>query len=92
MLDDAEKKGHSHIISWNTDGKSFVIKQCHNNDSGSVLLPILKMYFRQTKYRSFLRQLQGYSFFRETRGEYKGKCSHSLFVRGRRSLCLEMKR
>ena len=62
MLDDADKKNgqYSHIISWCLDGKSFMIKQ-PGEDTPFVNI-ILKKYFRQTKYKSFLRQLQGYCF------------------------------
>ena len=62
MLDDADKKNgqYSHIISWCVDGKSFMIKQ-PGEDTPFVNI-ILKKYFRQTKYKSFLRQLQGYCF------------------------------
>ena len=62
MLDDADKKNgqYSHMISWCVDGKSFMIKQ-PGEDTPFVNI-ILKKYFRQTKYKSFLRQLQGYCF------------------------------
>ena len=86
MLDEAEEKGHSHVISWCPDGKSFRI----HNPQG--MLPILSEYFRQTKYKSLLRQLQGYDFKRVTSGEDKGNVSHCLFLRGARHLCSQMKR
>ena len=87
ILDDAEAKGHHNILSWNVDGKSFTIHQ-----SGLVLVPIIGLYFRQTKYKSFLRQLQGYEFTRITRGAHKGRCSHPEFQRGLRSKSKQMKR
>jgi len=86
MLDDAQRKGHSHVVSWCTDGTSFKI-----HDPGAMV-PILKNYFRQTKFKSLLRQLQGYEFKRVTNGEHKGKVSHPKFVRGKRSECMKMKR
>ena len=86
MLDEAEEKGHSHIVSWLEDGKSFRIHKPNE------MVPILARFFRQTKYKSLLRQLQGYGFKRVTRGENKGNVSHHLFVRGNRALCMQMKR
>lgn len=86
LLDDAESKGHSNVISWCPDGKSFRIHDPR------AMLPVLAHYFRQTKYKSLLRQLQGYSFKRVTSGEEKGNVSHPLFVRGERHLCMQMKR
>jgi hypothetical protein len=86
MLDEAEKNGFHHAVGWLPGGKSFGI---HNPDA---LVPILKLYFKQTKYKSFLRQLQNYGFHRVVRGPKQGICSHEFFVKGRRSLCLKMKR
>jgi len=54
MLEEAEAKGHSHIVSWIQGGRSFRIHQ------EKMMIPILKSYFCQTKYKSFLRQLQTY--------------------------------
>jgi hypothetical protein len=86
MLDEAEKNGFHHAVGWLPGGKSFGI---HDPDA---LVPILKLYFKQTKYKSFLRQLQNYGFHRVVRGPKQGICSHEFFVKGRRSLCLKMKR
>lgn len=86
LLNDAEQLGHSHVICWCPDGQSFRI-----NDP-KALVPILHKYFRQTKYKSLLRQLQGYNFKRVTGGINKGYVSHPLFRRGMRSMCSQMKR
>lgn len=86
MLDDAEESNHSHIISWCADGKSFRIHQ------PNAMVTVLTQYFRQTKYKSLLRQLQGYDFKRVTSGSEKGNVSHPLFQRGQRDLCKDMKR
>ena len=95
MLDSAEEKGYSHIISWCTDsngtdsdsnGKAFKV-----HDPASMI-PILQTTFRQTKYKSFLRQLQSYGFERISRGDENGTVSHPNFQRGKRELCLQMKR
>ena len=86
MLDEAEERDHGHVISWCADGKSFRIHQPNE------MVTVLRQYFRQTKYKSLLRQLQGYDFKRVTSGSQKGNVSHPLFQRGRRDLCKDMKR
>ena len=86
LLDNVAKDGNHHIISWNKCGRSFHIHLPNE------MVGILKLYFRQTKYKSFLRQLQGYGFKRVTQGANKGDVSHPMFVRGQRSLCQQMQR
>ena len=86
MLDDAERSGHAHILSWCKDGDSFKIHK------PVKLIDVLQKYFRQSKFKSFLRQLQGYNFKRITRGKDQGVVSHPLFIRGRRSMSTYMKR
>lgn len=86
LLDEADKAGHGHIVSWCSQGQSFKI---HDQEA---IVPLLAKYFRQTKFKSFLRQLQSYGFNRTTRGVDKGVVSHPYFVRGRRSLCFRMTR
>jgi hypothetical protein len=87
ILDQAEKEGYQHIVSWLPEGNGF---QIHDADA---MLPILQKYgFNQSRWKSFLRQLQNYGFRREIRGPNKGKCTHDLFVKGRRELCQNMRR
>ena len=86
MLDDAERSDHAHIVSWCPEGDSFKIHKPHK------LISVLQKYFRQSKFKSFLRQLQGYNFKRITRGKDQGVVSHPLFLRGRRSVSTLMRR
>jgi hypothetical protein len=86
MLDDAERSGHADIVSWCHGGESFKIHK------PPKLINVLQKYFRQSKFKSFLRQLQGYNFKRITRGNDQGVVSHPLFLRGRRSLSTLMRR
>ena len=86
MLDDAERSGHAHIVSWCSGGESFKIHK------PNLLINVLQKYFRQSKFKSFLRQLQGYNFKRITRGKDQGVVSHPLFLRGRRSVSTLMRR
>ena len=86
MLDDADREGHSSIVSWCAGGNSFRIHQ------PKQMITVLQRYFRQSKFKSFLRQLQGYNFNRITKGKDQGIVSHPMFIRGRRSVCALMKR
>jgi len=86
MLDQADEQNNSHIISWCPDGRSFRIHQ------PGAMVSILTQYFRQTKYKSLLRQLQGYDFKRVTSGNNKGNVSHPMFERGKKHISLQMKR
>ena len=87
MLEHAEERGYSHIFSWMPDGKSFKVhlSGARCTTSEGVIVKVLKSNnFQQTKFRSFLRQLNQYGFERTQRG--KGEFRHEFFVRGRRDL------
>jgi hypothetical protein len=83
MLENAEKEGYDHLIRWSSDGKSFKIQDSWNH---KAILAILKQNFNQTRFKSFLRQLQVYGFERQFKGQSQGECSHPMFVRGRKEL------
>ena len=51
MLEQTEKKGMDHIVSWMPSGKSFKV---HKQDEFSDV--IMNVYFQQTKFKSFQRQ------------------------------------
>lgn len=86
MLDEAERGGYQHVVSWLPGGKSFKI----HDPNG--LVPLLNLHFNQTKYKSFLRQLQNYGIKRIIRGTNKGICTHEFLQKGRMDLCLKMQR
>ena len=88
MLENAERDGYSDIISWMPDGKSFKIHVDGSNDEDDekAMVIILKETFNQTRFKSFLRQLQLYGFERIYKGPRRGECKHEMFVRGRRDL------
>lgn len=88
MLENAERDGYSHVISWMPDGKSFKIHVDGSLDEEDekAIIEILKRTFKQTRFKSFLRQLQLYGFERICKGPRRGECKHGLFVRGRRDL------
>lgn len=87
MLHDSSQKDFQHVVSWLPCGRKFQIY-----DPQKLTGEILGNYFNQTKYKSFLRQLQNYGFSRETKGPGKGICTHKDFIRGRRELCFQIKR
>ena len=115
MLDAAEQEGFAHLLCWSSDGQSFRIHHPHtgaaaeaaaDSEAGRAteeLLVILGKYFRLTKYKSFLRQIQTYGFQRrtyrtssstsQTTDTHKGSVLfHPQFKRGQQALCVSMKR
>lgn len=85
MLDDVEKTGDDHIVSWLPHGQAFRVHK-----PKSFVQKIIPHYFKQSKYKSFQRQLHLYDFVRTPRGEEAGAYRHPLFVRGKKSLCLSL--
>ena len=84
MLDGAEEKQQTEIVSWCPDGQSFRIHQ------PKKMLSVLGQYFpRQTKYNSFLHALSMHNF--QWIKNRASTISHSNFQRGRWSLCFTMK-
>lgn len=86
MLEYIEKHSLECIISWNRDGKSFEIHDADN------LVKVLPIFFEQTKYRSFRRQLNMWHFERILDGPNKGGFHHPFFVKGNKELCSYMSR
>jgi hypothetical protein len=87
MLEAAESNNFCHIVSWEPGGVSFKVHK-----SAEFVTKIMPLYFDQTKYESFRRQLNLYNFSRVTRGSNRGMHFHASFVKGDRSLCKEVKR
>lgn len=85
MLDDVEKTGNDHIVSWLPHGKAFRVHK-----PKAFVQKIVPQYFKQSKYKSFQRQLYIYGFVRTPRGPEAGAYSHPDFLRGMESICLSM--
>jgi hypothetical protein len=85
MLDDCEKTGDDHIVSWMDEGRRFRVHK-----PKSFMEKIVPHYFKQSKYKSFQRQLHLYDMVRTPRGIFTGAYSHPLFIRGKKSLCLSL--
>lgn len=86
MLDYAEKEGLDHIVSWTSDGTAFTIHK------PKEVISILPMFFGHTKYRSFHRQLNMWSYRRVVDGSHKGSFSHPYFIKGQKALCRTISR
>ena len=87
MLEEANRKGFEHVVSWLSCGKAFRV-----HDTDRFVNEIMPSYFNQTKYKSFQRQLNMYGFHRFITGHYKGACSHPLFARDSPEGCRSMSR
>ena len=88
LLETVEREGCESIISWLPDRQSFKV-----HDQKAFVEQILPRYFKVTKYKSFLRQLNIYGFERITdTSPRRGGYSHTYFVRGEPKLCVNMKR
>eukprot|EP00522_Entomoneis_paludosa_P015336 CAMPEP_0172441308 /NCGR_PEP_ID=MMETSP1065-20121228/1846_1 /TAXON_ID=265537 /ORGANISM="Amphiprora paludosa, Strain CCMP125" /LENGTH=248 /DNA_ID=CAMNT_0013190577 /DNA_START=6 /DNA_END=752 /DNA_ORIENTATION=- len=81
MLQEIEKDGLDHIVCWRPHGRAFMVV-----DQEAFAKEILPLWFRQSKYSSFQRQLNLYGFKRITSGTDKGSHYHECFLRGMASL------
>lgn len=86
MLEGVEKDGDNHIISWVESGKAFKVHKM--DDFVDNIVPI---YFKQSKYKSFQRQLNFYNFTRITSGRNAGAYYHPQFLQGSKTLCLSIR-
>ena len=75
------------IVSWQPHGKSFKI---HSTEL--FVEKVLPLFFRQTKIKSFSRQLYNYGFRRTVKGEDAGCYHHKHFLKGNEQLLREIYR
>ena len=88
MLEQAEKANYEHVVSWVANGSAFKVHDCK-----AFVENVLPIYFDQTKYESFRRQLNLYGFTKVKHGKAdKGFISNPEFLRGSRYLCKSIKR
>ena len=85
MLRAAEQEGKQSIISWNPSGTMFRV---HNPKQ--FVKTILARFSRQTKFKSFIRQLHLWCFQRVQSGLDTGSYYHVNFQRDRPELCSQM--
>jgi hypothetical protein len=86
MMKFVEENASESIISWELNGYGIKI----NNPER--LVEILPVFFGQTKYRSFRRQLNMWHFHRILEGANKGVFVHQYFVKHNRNMCSQMSR
>eukprot|EP00934_Nitzschia_sp_Nitz4_P002679 Nitzschia sp. Nitz4//scaffold22_size323478//22591//25338//NITZ4_000495-RA/size323478-processed-gene-0.381-mRNA-1//1//CDS//3329542899//2669//frame0 len=86
MLEDAEKEGHQHIVSWQPHGRAFRIHR--EKEFAEQVMP---RYFK-AKMGSFLRWCRAWGFVRMTEGRDRGAWYHRYFIRGVTSLSRSMTR
>ena len=75
------------FISWQPNGRSFIL-----HDVQGFVTSVMPIFFKQTKFRSFQRQLNLYEFKRISFGSSIGGYYHPKFLRNRPELCKEMTR
>jgi hypothetical protein len=85
MLDEMAKVGDERIVSWQPDGMSFRV---HMPDL--FARTVMPHYFKQTIYKSFLRQVHLYGFHRIRGGTDTGAYCHIMFIRNKTSISLQM--
>jgi len=90
MLDDAERNQDlkTNVVSWQADGVSFNI-----HDKDRFVEEIISKYFEKVpkEWDSFLNILSSWGFVRFTSGTQKGAFIHRLLVKGKRSICKQMR-
>ena len=87
MLQALEEEGFEHIAGWDPEGCSFRVR-----NQEELVLKIMPTYFKQTKYKSFQRQLNFYGFQRISSGTLKGSYYHKNFSRCKPLLCHKIER
>mmetsp|Transcript_3462 Transcript_3462/g.5779 ORF Transcript_3462/g.5779 Transcript_3462/m.5779 type:complete len:362 (-) Transcript_3462:96-1181(-) len=87
MLQEVEAAGNSGTVSFFAHGRAFAV---HNPTR--FVTEIMPKYFRQSRLSSFQRQLNLYGFTRITQGPDAGGYYHELFLKGRSTLCVHMRR
>jgi hypothetical protein len=82
-----EKSPYNHLIAWQPDGESFIIKKVH--EFSEIVLP---KYFKHSNIQSYIRQLNMYGFSKTRHDSTHREFTHKLFRRGRRDLLSLIKR
>jgi hypothetical protein len=89
MLGDmATSVGHESIVSWQPHGQAFRVHM--PEEFASTIMP--RYFMKQTKYKSFMRQLHLYGFHRICKGKDRGAYFHSMFIRNKKAMSLRMTR
>jgi len=87
MLEETEREGNDHIVSFIPDGSAVEIHQPIAFEK-----TIIPKYFRHKQLESFRRQFSMYGFQRPKNGPHRGAYHHQLFIRGRPELLKQIRR
>jgi hypothetical protein len=88
MLNRAKSEKFEHIVSWQPHGRCFLV-----HEQERFVKDVMPMFFRQSRFSSFQRQLSLYGFLRLTqKNEDYSAYYHEFFLRGRPHLCAYMQR
>jgi len=87
MLDKLESDRNASSISWLSHGRAFII-----HDPDGFATKIMPLYFHQSNFAYFQRQLQLYRFQQFTSGPDTGAYFHSNFQRGMPQMCARVAR
>lgn len=87
LLEDAERLHFGHIVSWTDDGRAFQI-----HDQKEFVSRIMNIYFDQSKFASFRRQLNLYGFNRTRTNNNRNMYFHESFIQGHPKMCEQMYR
>jgi hypothetical protein len=85
MLDEMAAVGAEGAVSWQPNGMAFRVHQPE-----VFTRTVMPRYFKQTQYKSFQRQLHIYGFRRIGKGIGKGGYFHSMFIRNKKPMSLQM--
>ncbi|KAL7503254.1 hypothetical protein ACHAXN_001067 [Cyclotella atomus] len=86
-IGESSTTGDEPCISWLPHGRAFIIR-----NEGVFVSKVVPEYFKQTKMRSFVRQLLLWGFTRILCGPDRGAWFHQLFIRGELSKLAFIKR
>lgn len=87
LLEYAGSNDLSHVVSWLPGGRSFKV-----HDRDAFMDAVMPQYFKQSRYKSFVRQLNLWGFTCAISGPNKGSYSHDSFVQDDPELCTSMER
>ncbi|CAB9510741.1 Heat stress transcription factor [Seminavis robusta] len=87
MIEEVAAEGKDDVISFFSHGRAFAV-----HDPDRFTSEVMPKYFKQSRLSSFQRQLNLYGFTRITSGPDAGGYYHELFLKGRPSLAVHMRR
>lgn len=85
LMDMISYKGSEGIIAWTKEGNAFTI-----NDEDQLSKILLPLFFKKTKFLSFIRKINRWGFKRFLTGENTGAFYHEFFLRDQPERCLYM--